>query len=293
MKILLTGGSGFIGKNIRESYLGEKHQIIAPSRSELDCFNDQSVEHFLSRNSFDVIIHSAAKPGHRNALDTKGILYSNSRMIVNLLKYQGSWGKFINMGSGGIYDAVHYLPKMKEEYFGTHIPEDEPGYTKYLMGLIFPKYPNTIDFRIFGIYGKYEDYAIRFISNAICKAIFDLPITIRQNRKFDYLHVDDLAPIVDHFILNQAKDQAYNITPPRSIELLQLAALIRNISGKKIDILVANEGMGMEYSGDNTRLITELGQVTFTPIEKGVSSLYEWYQANKANLDIKKLFTDK
>src|SRR3954462_7886761 len=103
MKILLTGGSGFIGRNIKESFLNDKHEIVAPDRATLDCFDDGSVRNYFTHHSFDVIIHSAAKPGHRNATDRNGILYSNSRMMLNLLRYNNSWEKLINMGSGAIY----------------------------------------------------------------------------------------------------------------------------------------------------------------------------------------------
>jgi len=293
MKVLLTGGSGFIGKNIKESFLKDKYEVFAPPRAELNCFEDKSVESFFSKHSFDVVIHSAAKPGHRNAADATGILYTNTRMMFNLLKYRNSWGKLLNMGSGAIYDMAHYQPKMKEEYFGTYIPVDEHGYAKYILGLLMPHYKGVTDFRIFGIFGKYEDYAIRFISNAICKTLFDLPVTIRQNRKMDYIFVDDLMPIIDHFIVTDAGHSEYNITPDNSIELLKIAQVVKAVSGKGADILVANEGMGPEYSGDNSRLKGEMKQLAFTPVEKSIEALYDWYKTNKSNLDINKLLIDK
>jgi GDP-L-fucose synthase len=200
MKILVTGGNGFIGKNIKESYLAQKYTIIAPSRLELDCSDDDSMQEYFKKNSFDVVIHSAAKAGHRNASDSNNLFLTNSRMMFNLLKHQNSWGKLLNMGSGAIYDMKNYSPKMPETYFGTHIPTDEHGYNKYIFGKLLPNLKNVYDFRIFGIFGKYEDYSIRFISNAICKSLFDLPISLRQNKKFDYLYINDLMPILEHFI---------------------------------------------------------------------------------------------
>lgn len=214
-------------------------------------------------------------------------------MILNLLKYQSSWGKFINMGSGAIYDMDGYRPKMKEEYFGTHIPVDEHGFNKYIFGLLFPHHRNVIDFRIFSVFGKYEDYAIRFISNAICKTLFDLPISIKQNRKFDFIFIDDLMSIIDYFIGHDANHSGYNICPDNSIELLEVARIVSSISGKKNDILVAKEGLALEYSGDNSRLRTEIGNLSLTPIESSIEILYAWYKQNKNNLDIKKLLIDK
>ena len=292
-KILVTGGSGFIGRNVAESYLQDKYELVAPKRSELDCSDDESVRRYFAQHSFDVVIHSAAKPGHRNAGDTTSLLLTNNRMMANLLHHRDKWGKLLNMGSGAIYDMRHYEPKMKESYFGTHIPVDEHGYNKYILGRMLPTLDRVYDFRIFGIYGKYEDYAIRFISNAICKAIFDLPITLRQNRKFDYLYINDLMPILEHFIEHDPKEKAFNITPDNSIGLLDIAHIVKDISGKPIAINVAQEGMGMEYSGDNSLLRNEIPALSFTPIEKGVRELYEWYEGSKQSLNQQLFLTDK
>jgi UDP-glucose 4-epimerase len=293
MKILVTGGSGFIGRNIKESYLAQKYTITAPSRLELDCSDDRSVEEYFKKHSFDVVIHSATKAGHRNAADTSNLFLTNSRMMFNLLKHQNNWGKLLNMGSGAIYDMKNYLPKMPESYFGTHIPTDEHGYNKYVFGKVLPSLTNVYDFRIFGIFGKYEDYAIRFISNAICKAIFDLPITLRQNKKFDYLYINDLMPILEYFIENNPKEKSFNITPDNSIELLKVAQLVKSISQKDIEIKVAQEGFGLEYSGDNSLLRREMSVLQFTPIEKSINDLYDWYLNNKNIINQQSLLIDK
>jgi len=293
MKILVTGGNGFIGKNIKESYLAKKYTIVAPSRLELDCSDDKSVEDYFKKHSFDVVIHSAAKAGHRNSTDTSNLLLTNSRMMFNLLKYQDSWGKLLNMGSGAIYDMQNYIPKMPETYYGTNIPKDEHGYNKYIFGKLLPDLKNVYDFRIFGIFGKYEDYTIRFISNAICKSLFDLPISLRQNKKFDYLYINDLMPILEHFIEHNPSEKAFNITPDSSVELLKIAELVKTISKKDIEIKVAQDGFGLEYSGDNSLLRKEIPNLQFTPIENSMKELYDWYETNKNNLNKDLLITDK
>ena len=66
MRILITGGSGFIGKNLCE-YLQEKNDLIVPTHDELDLLDDTTVQVYLRNNPVDVIIHAAGKPGHRNA----------------------------------------------------------------------------------------------------------------------------------------------------------------------------------------------------------------------------------
>ena len=207
MNLFLTGGSGFIGRNILE-LLGQKHQIIAPTHKELDLLDENAVTEFFNSHDIDIVIHSAVRPGHRNAKDLSNQFDHNTRMFSNLVSNSSKFKKMIFLSSGLVYDIRYYQPKMKEEYFGNHIPSDEAGFSKYLSAKQIEKSSNIIELRLFGVFGKYEDYSIRFISNAICKALFDLPITIKQNRKFDYLYIEDLMPILQYFINNDGVTQS-------------------------------------------------------------------------------------
>ena len=72
-----------------------------------------------------------------------------------------------------------------------------------------------------------------------------------------------------------------------------LARMVVGISGKELPILVGQEGMGSEYSGDNSRLKKEIPDIRFTPIEKSVEQLYEWYAAHRDEIDKNVLLFDK
>lgn len=112
-KILLSGGTGFIGKSILESFLSEKYTIVAPNRFELDLIDTDSVNEFFADKEFDVVIHSAVKPGHRNAKDYKDLLYSNLRMFQNLELNKDKYTKFINLGSGAVYNNSENISDAK------------------------------------------------------------------------------------------------------------------------------------------------------------------------------------
>ena len=266
---------------------------MAPSSKELDLANEDSVDDFFSKNKIDVVIHAAVKPGHRNAKDISNLFYTNTRMFFNLERHKNEYEKMIVLGSGAIYDMRNYRPKMKEEEWNVYIPSDEHGYCKYVCEKVIEKSTNIYDLRIFGIFGKYEDYSIRFISNAICKAIFNLPLTIKQNRNFDYIYIDDLMPVLDWFINNKPKYHSYNITPDKSISLFELAEIIRNLINKDLPINIAQEGLGLEYSGDNSKIKEEFKRFETTPIEDSIKKLIGWYSKNKNHLDINNLIIDK
>ncbi|KKL09996.1 hypothetical protein LCGC14_2560250, partial [marine sediment metagenome] len=135
--------------------------------------------------------------------------------------------------------------------------------------------------------------SIRFISNAICKVLFDLPITLRQNRIFDYLYIDDLMPVIDYFIKNNGQHVSYNLTPDKAIDLYSLAKKVLSISGKDLPIQVAQDGLGIEYSGDNSRLRKEISSLNLTPIDEAIKNLYDWYKTNQGLINKELLLIDK
>ena len=292
-KVLLTGGSGFIGRNILESYLAEKYEILAPSHREMDATDDAAVDAWFKGNSVDCILHAATKPGHRNAKDPTNIFYSNTRMYFNLARHAPEVERMIVLGSGAIYDMRYYYPKMREEAYGEHVPADDLGFSKYVCEKHLESSDNIVDLRIFGIYGKYEDYSIRFVSNMVCKALFDLPLTIKQNRKFDYVCVDDLFPVIDSFLSAGPKYKSYNVTPDDSVELVLIAEKVLDAAGKKLPIRVTAQGMGLEYSGSNSRLASEFAWYRTTPIGEGIRTLLAWYASRLGDIDRNSLLVDK
>ena len=293
MNILLTGGSGFIGRNILGSNLAEKYNISAPTRQQLDLTDEDATAKYFSENNTDIVIHAAGKPGHRNAKDPANIYYSDMRMFLNLLRNEGLYKKMIILGSGAIYDQRFDVIKAKEDDDNKHLPIDEHALYRYTVHRMIAGKRNIVELRIFGIFGKYEDYAIRFISNAICKTLFDLPITIKQNRKFDYLYIDDLMPILDYFISHESKFNVYNVTPGQPVELKELAEMVKEISGKNLPVKIAQKGMGLEYSGSNFRLKKEIKNLYLTPIGQAIRDLYIWYSEHKNTLTKELLAKDK
>jgi len=289
--ILLTGRTGFIGRNLQE-YLSSKYKILAPSHKELELLDQEEVKTYFQKNNIDIVVHSAVHPAHRKIREPKDIAYKNLRIFFNIARNSPRFSKMIFLGSGAEYGIQEDIVNVKETSFDIRVPEDEHGFSKYVCSQYIEKADNLINLRIFGIFGKYEDYQIRFISNAICKAIFGVPITVNQNRIFSYLYVDDLGPIVEYFIEHKATHKTYNVTPPEKYELVQLAEQIKQISGKNLEIRVKNAGMGKEYTGSNSRLVREVKNPRFKPMREALMELYGWYEEHKQEIDRTLLLVD-
>jgi len=270
MKILITGTTGFVGRNLKEYFQDRYDNVYCPKRAELNLLDSQAVYEYLIKNEFDVVIHCAV---------TLLSVEQNLKMYFNIERCSRSFGKMICVGSGAEYDKNNYITKMKEEYFGKHIPSDIYGFSKYVVAKdIESKYRNIINLRVLGIYGKYEDYKRRFISNNICRVLSGLNISINKNMYFDYLYVNDFSRIVEMFINKDAAKRNYNICTGKSIDLFTLAEIIRKIDGRNISINIKEEGLNPEYSGDNTLFLQEYGKFNFTQPEKAISELYHWYK---------------
>jgi UDP-glucose 4-epimerase len=289
-RVLLTGGSGFIGRNIRESHLAERYEILAPSHAELDVSDDASVERFFRGNRIDCVIHAATKPGHRNAKDPTNLFYTNTRMFFNLARFCDRYDKMIVLGSGAIYDMRQYHGLMEEDEWRVRLPADDHGFVKHVCANHIENSKNVVELRVFGVFGRYEDYAIRFISNMICKSLFDLPLTMRQNRVFSYLFIDDLMPVLEHFLEHETPHRSFNVVPDERCELLNLARMVLEITRKELPVLVEEEGYGLEYSGSNARLRREMPDLVFTDLRAAIEGLHAWYLEHRESIDKDVLF---
>ena len=283
-KILITGGSGFIGRNLAED-LASSYAVLAPSSRELDLLNEEAVRQYLRAQHFDAIVHSATSRSSRRVSGPPDMLDRNCRMFFNLVRNGELFGKMIHFGSGAEYHRTGLPPKVREEYFDTHVPLDPYGFSKYICAKYIERCERLVDLRLFGVFGRYEDYTVRFISNACCRVLKGLPIVIRQNVVFDYLYVEDLAKLTAWFIEHDARYKAYNACTGMPIALTDLASLVAEISGRSPQVLVSTAGLGPEYTGDNSRLLGEIGNYQFRDLRSSVSELYSWYAANPGSID--------
>ena len=288
-KILLTGSSGFIGKNLKENW-SDKYNIYCPKRSELDLLETQCVQNYLDRHQFDIVIHTANTNIFQNINITESeILNNNLKMFFNLERCRNLYGRMYYFGSGAEYDMEHYIPDMKEEYFGTYIPKDPYGFSKYVMSKTCEQNNNIYDLRLFGVYGKHEEWERRFISNAMCRALKGKNITIQKNIYFDYIWVNDLCCIMEWFVENVPSYKHYNVCRGKKIDLYSIACKIREILNIDCDIVVGETGWKKEYTGDNKRLLNEIGDFQFSGIDETIYDLYEYYRSNIDMIDETKL----
>ena len=256
MRILLTGGSGFIGRHVKER-LSLDHEVLAPTHVELELSNATAVRTWLDDHPVDAVVHAAVKPGHRNAPDQADLVGDNLRQFFSLVRCRAAFGRFVVLTSGAVYGIQRPLVRITEDRLGEEVPADEHGFSKYVEALWLQGDADAVELRPFGVYGPGEDYAIRFISNACCKALFGMPVTLRRDRLFSYVWVEDLAVMVERALDASEGGLApgsYNVTPGDRSASAPSPISSSAPRGPDVPVMVGDSTLGAEYSGDGSRL---------------------------------------
>ncbi len=281
MKLLIIGGTGFIGKNLKKYFEKKKDfEVYTPTRQELDLFDETSCLEYVKNLKPDLVIHSAVDI--TSVENTLKVFFN----IYNANKY---FGHMVQIGSGAEYDKRAYEPRMKESLFKKSIPIDTYGLGKFCIANFLENTVNNkvTNLRLFGIFGSYEDYSRRFISNNICNSLAGLPVSLNRNMLFDFIWVEDFSRFL-HIILDKLplSTTSYNFCSGSPVSLMNLAEIINDLMSNSTDIIVKNPGMNPEYSGDPSIIFNEIGDFDFTSFESSISKLIKFYKEILTDEDI-------
>ena len=254
--ILVTGGTGFIGRNILPS-LRERYNVSAPTRAELDLLNQDAVNKYIQGKRFDAVLHLANPTGH-NSIDIKSEIFERSlQVFMNLVNSSKYYGKMIYIGSGAEYGKHRPIVQIREENFGDILPKDSYGLSRYIMNELAYKYPNIINLRLFGCHG-FGDMPHKLLPYVINHVRAKKTVILRQDCLFDFLYVMDIVPVLIHFIENKAKYPSYNLCSGQQLLISNIAKDVCCQMGIAADVVFQQEGLNNEYTASNARLKSEI-----------------------------------
>ena len=274
LNVLFTGAQGFIGRNILPLLEG-KYNFFTPSRFELDLLDEKSVREYVELHKIDVIVHSANPNPYKEAQFDKNetFLKDSLRMFFSIHSCKDLVKKVIFFGSGAMYDKSRDIVDITESEFGSSIPKEDYGFAKYTMG--FFARDNVFNLVLFGCYGPSDDKS-KFITHCIRCVLRNEKITIRQNCLFDYLHVYDLAKVLD-WVINNDKliYNTLNVVSGVKISLLDIAVKVKKLMQSNMPIVILQEGMNKEYTASNKRLRSMFND-EFISIDDGIAMQIKW-----------------
>tara|TARA_B100000242_G_C43034018_1_gene481948 strand:+ start:315 stop:1250 length:936 start_codon:yes stop_codon:yes gene_type:complete len=303
-RILLSGGSGMVGRNMKESLIAEKFDLISPPREEMNLIDYESTLNFIKKVKPWMVIHAAGKVGginaniesHFNFYYENIILGNNLLLASKNLKVQ----KLINLGSSCMYPAYIKNP-LKEDYLlsGSLEPTNE-GYA--LAKLAVAKFSQYIsesgknfNYKTIipcNLYGKFDKFDLDN-SHLIPAAILKIHKAKERNdseiemwgdgsAKREFMYVKDLIDFIYYAIINFDKlPQFINVGTKKDYSVEEYYKLISKIIGFKGKIIKnTNKPTGMMRKKVSTTLQRKFGWESKINLSTGLKLTYEYFLDN-------------
>jgi nucleoside-diphosphate-sugar epimerase len=217
MKILLTGGTGFIGSYLK-THLTE-HEVYAPARQELDLLDADAVKAHLQTNCYNAVIHTAVV-AREQVKETNNPEVSEKilTMFDNFYQNRHCFTTFINFGSGAEFGLDNNIENVSEDEVVNYIPKEGYGFAK---NQITRKILETRDFynlRLFSCLDSSEPKE-RLLKRFL-KAYNEVgTFEVDQERDVDFFSLHDVAIVVNAVLAGTIKHADLNLTYPCKLRI--------------------------------------------------------------------------
>ena len=311
MKLLVTGGLGFIGSNFIMHVLKKYTDFeIINLDAEIDGSNHDNLKDLEKSNLYrfvkgnitnrklldeiipdvDCVINFAAESHvDRSIANPNPFLISNFRGVFTILEaLKGKNKKFIQISTDEVFGTI-------KEGSATEITRFNPSSpyaaTKASAELLINSYVITykIDAMITRCTNNYgpRQFFEKLIPKTISLSSDDKTIPIYGNGKSirDWIHVEDHCEAIMSVLRNGVSGETYNISASNEIDNLKVVKSILKILGKSEELLrfgQSRPGEDTRYSLDSTKIRKELNWKPKMNFEEGLEKTIEWYKSNKS-----------
>lgn len=301
MKVLLTGASGMVGRNIQDHPAAAEHVWLTPSSLDLNLLDFEAVKRYLADHRPDVVIHAAGRVGgiQANMREPVRFLVNNLDMGRNVLLAAAETGiaRLINLGSTCMYPKDQQASLSEADVLTGPLEPTNEGYAlakitvarlaEYLCrenpGL---HYKTLIPCNLYGPHDKFDPRWSHMIPAVIHKlhhakvaghASVEIWGTGEARREFMYAgdladavframaHVDTLPAL-----MNIGLGHDYTVR-----EYYAMAAKVVDYRGGFHHDTTKPTGMQRKLS--NTTLATQWGWKPRHTLEEGLAKTYQFY----------------
>ena len=309
MKLLVTGGAGFIGSNFIRYALGKNYTVInldkltyAGNTNNLTDIESSGNYRFIrgdiaSRRlvdsifaeRIDAVVNFAAESHvDRSIKDASVFIKTNVAGVQVLLdaalKYNS---RFIQISTDEVYGSLGAQGYFTEE---TPLSSNNPysaskAAADLLAGSYFKTYGLPVSItRCSNNYGAYQ-HTEKLIPLVITNALQDLPIPVYGDGHYirDWLHVDDHCRAIEAVLLGGRPGEVYNIGGNNEITNIDLVNTILKLLDKPpglIEFVRDRPGHDRRYAICSAKIQAELGWRPAVSFDRGLAETVRWYTGN-------------
>ncbi len=311
MRILVTGGAGFIGSHLCDRFIGEGHQVLC-----VDNFitgREDNIAHLKAKPSFTFVLHDISKPYEPDGAVDFVLHFASPASPIDYLKFPiqtlkvGSVGtlnalgiakakhaKFLQASTSEVYGDPQIHPQ-PESYWGHVNPigprgvYDEAKRFAEALTMAYHR-EHGVDTRIIRIFNTYGPRMRlndgRAIPTFVSQALKGEPLTVygegSQTRSFCY--VDDLVEGICRVMASDLHEPV-NLGNPDERTILEMAKKILgyfNGTASRIEFRALPQDDPKQRRPDLTRAKTLLKWEPRVPLEEGLSKTVRWFQEHRA-----------
>jgi len=301
LKLLITGSSGMVGKNIVEYGLFKNYTLLTPSSEALNLLNKENIDLYLKKHQPDIIIHCAGVVGgiQANMANPVKFLVQNTQMGINIIMsaYETGIKRLINMSSSCMYPRVAKNPLSEELILQGELEPTNEGYalakitstrlceyinhenTEY-------EYKTVIPCNLYGKYDKFDPKHSHMLP-AVIKKIYDAKINQQESidiwgdgtARREFMYVEDLADFIYYALENfESMPQNINVGLGHDYsinEYYQTIAKVIGYEGKFVHDTTKPTGMKQKLIDDSK--LREFGWYHKTSLEDGIKKTFDYY----------------
>ncbi|MDO8459752.1 MAG: GDP-L-fucose synthase [Nanoarchaeota archaeon] len=309
-KIIVTGGAGFLGKNVVRKF-GEEgvpsENIFVPRSKDYDLRRESAVERMLNDFPADILVNLAAKVGGIGYnMENPGVLFYDSIIMgVNLIEQARLHDvkKFVAVGTVCSYPKYCTVPFKEDDIWNGYPEETNAPYGLAKKALLVQLQAYRKQYGFNGIYlipvnlygpgDNFKPESSHVIPALIKK--FDDAVTERKdsvsiwgtgNASREFLYVDDAAEGIVKATKLYKKEDPVNLGSGMEISIRELTTLIAQETGFEGEVSwekTKPDGQPRRCL-DVSRAIEEFDFKAKTPFEEGLKKTIEWYRANKDSI---------
>jgi len=311
MKLLVTGGLGFIGSNFILKILNEKQKnSVVNVDAELFGSNHQNLESVKNHENYrfvkgnitnrhlmedlisecDAVVNFAAESFvDRSIADANPFLVSNIRgtfTILDIIKEQKK--RLVQISTDEVFGSLESTTAKENSRFN---PSSPYAATKAAAELLVNSYIVTYDCdcvitRCTNNYGS-RQFPEKLIPKTLILASQNKKVPIYGEGKNirDWIFVDDHCEAVYKVLLRGKSGESYNISANNEVDNLTIVKKILGILDKPQDLIKSVEdrpGHDFRYSLDSSKVRSQLNWSENTNFDDGLKKTVDWYLSNPA-----------
>lgn len=301
MLVMLTGGSGLVGKNFIERTVGADFDVVAPTRQELDLLDFPAVQAYMKKLQPTMVVHAAGLVGgiHANMKQPVRFLMENLDMGRNVVwaARQSGVMQLINLGSSCMYPRLAPNPLAEEALLTGELEPTNEGYAlaKITVARLCEyitrenqdfKYKTLIPCNLYGRWDKFDpshSHLIAAIIHKVHEAMKtgkdEVDIWGDGNSRREFLYAADLADCIVHALHHfDVMPSLMNVGPGIDCTINEYYKAVADIVGYKGRFVHdLTKPVGMKQKVVSVSKLNNWGWRSATSLENGLKATYDYY----------------